>query len=777
MFRNRAYSLVNIIGLAVGMACCLLISLWIANELNYDRSHEYADRIYRVLRITPPGESMVGESRDSYTVPVYAPAFRQNIPEVEYSSRYMVAYQEILINRDEVKSYRKDLAFGDEDFFRIFGYPFLRGNPETALTAPQSIVFTEELAEFYFGDENPMGQTVTFLDTSFTVTGIIGELPGNSHIKFSCIARLKDIDTPDDNWFHPWYRTFVRLHDGASVSAATETMHAVIAKLGGDDADKIQLQPLTDIHLYNKGIRDRPRGDIRHLRIFGAIAILIILIACVNFINLTTARAVTRSREVGVRKVVGARRASLVKQFFIETLIIAMVAAILAFVLIEIFLPVFNNLAGKQLDLHSLGMRRILSAMAVLVMVISVIAGAYPAALLSSFQPVQVLKASSFVGGRRFTLRRILVISQFALTLVLLLCTLTVYRQYYYMRNTDLGCNLKDVIYVKKDGLMWDKYPALKQELLTIPAVEGVASVSRMLPLGSYRYTNTDWEGRELIEEFLWTHHAISGKDFINLFEIQLIEGRNFSEMYPEEPLPEVLVNEAFVHSTGLKDPLGKWVSCHLWDDQKRQIVGVVKNYHSNSLHAEILPTVISCDPYPCRYLAVKIQPNDVQATLASIEAVMLQIDPTVPFEYAFLYDKYDVYYKRERHLGMLTGAFSGLAILLACLGLLGLVAFLTEQRTKEIGIRKVLGASVFGIVRLLSKEFLILVAVANVIAWPVGYFLMNQWLKNFAYKTDLGWHLFLLAGGLALVIAMATMCIPAMRAAFANPVNALRHE
>ncbi|KPL07293.1 hypothetical protein AMJ86_04855, partial [bacterium SM23_57] len=270
MVRNKTYSLVNIIGLAVGMACCLLIALWMVDELNYDRAYAYANRIYRVLRITPPGESMVGERMDSYTVPAYLSIFSQNVPEVEYASRYMVTYQEILINRGEVKSYRKDLAFGDEDFFRIFNYPFIRGNPETALTAPQSIVLTEELAGFYFGDENPIGQTVTFLDTSFTVTGIIGELPGNSHIEFSCIARLKDIGTPDDNWSHPWYWTYVRLHDGASSAAATETMLSVIAKLGGDDADKIQLQPVTDIHLYNEGIRDRPRGDIKQLRIFSA---------------------------------------------------------------------------------------------------------------------------------------------------------------------------------------------------------------------------------------------------------------------------------------------------------------------------------------------------------------------------------------------------------------------------------------------------------------------------------------------------------------------------
>jgi hypothetical protein len=298
-----------------------------------------------------------------------------------------------------------------------------------------------------------------------------------------------------------------------------------------------------------------------------------------------------------------------------------------------------------------------------------------------------------------------------------------------------------------------------------------------MLPLGSYRYTHTDWEGRELVEELIWTHHATSGKDFINLFEIELIEGRNFSEMYPDEPLAEVIVNEAFVHGTGMKNPVGKWVKCHLWDDQERQIVGVVKNYHSSSLHSEIIPTVISCDPYNCRYLAVRIRPDNVQSTLTSIGSVLQKIDSTVPFEYEFLYEKYDVYYKRERYLGILTGAFSGLAILLACLGLLGLVAFLTEQRTKEIGIRKVLGASVLGIVRLISKEFLILIAVANVIAWPVGYYIMSRWLKNFAYRTDLGWYLFLLAGGLALAIALVTMCIPAMRAAFANPANALRHE
>ena len=720
IIRNKTYSLVNIIGLAVGMACCILIGLWIMDELSYDRCYEHADRIYRVLRITPPGQSMVGERMDSYTVPAYASIFRENVPEVEYSSRYMVTYQEILINRGEIKSYRKDLAFGDKDFFHIFDYPFLLGSPESALGAPQSIVFTEELARFYFGDENPMGQTVDFLDTSFTVTGVIGKLPNNSHIEFGCIARLKDIDTPDDNWSHPWYRTYVRLHEGASVAAATETMHAVIAKFGGEDADKIHLQPVTDIHLYNAGIRDKPRGDIRHLRIFSAIAVLIILIACVNFVNLTTARAVKRAREVGVRKVVGARRASLVRQFFIETLIIAVVAAMLSFVLIELFLPVFNNLAGKQLDLHSIGMWKILSATAVLVMVISVIAGAYPAALLSSFQPVQVLRPSSFVGGRRFTLRRILVICQFTLTLVLLICTLTVYQQYYYMRNTDLGCNLRDVVYVKKDGLMWDKYQALKQNLLALPAVQGVASVARMLPLGSYRYTNTDWEGRLLVEEFLWTHHATGGKDFITLFDIELIEGRNFSEMYPEEALPEVIVNEAFVRSTGMKNPLGKWVSCHMWDDQKRQIVGVVKNYHSNSLHSEILPTVISCDPYNCRYLAVKIQPNDIQSTLASIGTVIQQIDPTVPFDYAFLYDKYDVYYKKERYLGMLTGAFGGLAVFLACLGLLGLVAYITNQRIKEIGIRKVLGASVVNIMKLMSKEYLILITLANIIAWPI---------------------------------------------------------
>ena len=775
--RNKTYSIVNIIGLAVGMACCMLISLWIADELSYDRFNVHADRVYRVLRERENMELKTGGPLDSYVAPGYSSAFRENVPEVELSTRYMRAYQEILINRDEIKFYIRDLAFADEDFFRMFSYPFLKGNPKTALKEPQSIVLTDRLARSYFEDENPVGQTVTFLDTIFTVTGVIEDLPSNSHIQFSCIGRLKDIGTPDDNWNRNWYRTYVLLGENASPSATEEIMNSVVEKSGGEGACVIKLQPLKDIRLRSEGIRDQIRGDIKQLHIFGAIGILIILIACVNFVNLTTARAVNRAREVGVRKVVGARRTSLIRQFFVETLCIALIAAASAYVMVELSLPLFNNLTGKQLDLNDYGIWKVLIAVAILVLLTSILAGAYPASLLSAFKPVRVLQATSFVGGRGFTLRRVLVVSQFALTLILLLCTLTVYRQYYYMRNTDLGCNLRNIVYVKKDGVMWDKLEPLKQELLATPGVEGITSISRVLPLGSYMQTYADWEGRDPDGELLWTHQAISDPDFLTLFDIELIQGRNFKEMYPEEPLTEVIVNEAFVRGAGLENPLGKWTSCHLWDHQKRRIIGVVKDFHFSSLHSKIPPMIISCDPYSCRYLAVKIQSDDVQSTLASIGTVIQQIEPGIPFDYAFLYDKFDVFYSKERHLGILVGAFSGLAVFLACLGLLGLVAFMTQRRIREIGIRKALGASVANIVGLLSREFLILVAVANIIAWPIGYFIMSHWLKNFAYRTDLGWYIFLLVSGLALLIALVTVSIPAVRAALANPANALHHE
>ena len=775
--RNKVYSLINIVGLAVGMASCALITLWIVDECSYDRFHSNADRIYRILGVKEEGTTLDGFDYDSYVAAAYVSTFKQNIPEVEYATRYARTYQELLLRYGDVSHYVKDLGYGDPEFFKIFQFPFIRGNPEKALQEPYSIVLTDSLSRLYFGDENPMGQTFDLLDTGFTVTGIIQDIPSNCHERFSCFIRIQDIGVDLENWNRIYYRSYVLLHEGSDATEVSEKMRSVVDKLGGRDARQVAIQPLKDIHLFSDGIRDYQRGDIRHVRIFGAIAILIILIACINFVNLSTARAIRRAREVGVRKVVGAGRFALVRQFMGETLVTALLASLLAYVFVELALPIFNSATGKKINLGAFTTWELLLPAIGLILLVSLLAGAYPSFVLSSFRPVQVLKAALPGNGRGVTLRKVLVLSQFALTVILMLSAIVIYRQYDYMRNSDLGCNLRDVVYVKKDGVMWDKHDVLKQELLAIPGVSRVAAVSRMVPLGVYRYNFMDWEGCEDKSDHVWTTLSMADDDFLDLFDIELVAGRNFSPASVDKPKPEVIVNEAFVRGAGLESPLGKWIKCHFWDYEEHTIIGVVKDFHYNSFHSEIPPLTITCEPYDCRYLAVKIGSDDVSSTLGAVASVITGIESNVPFDYAFLYDRYGVLYRKEKNLGMLIGTFSGLAVLVACLGLIGLVTFMSQRRTKEIGVRKVLGASITSVIGLLSREFMILVVLANVIAWPIGYYIMSRWLENFAYKTDLGWYIFVFTGGLALFIAMGAVSFQAARAAYTNPVEALRDE
>ncbi len=791
--RNKAYSFINIAGLAIGMACCILILLFVQDELSYDRFHKNKENVYRIqIGWRNP---QTGETSENAINPYrLAEALRTDFPELPQVVR-LYPQGRTLIRRGEKRFIENGLYFVDPNIFEVFSLQLLEGDPVTALRDPYTVVITKEMARKYFGDENPIGQSLTYDDDELKITGIMAELPRNSHFHFDFIASMAVANQEFsrivlENWGEMTVFTYVLLPANISSAELEGRFDAFVKKHMPDwaAAVRLKLMPLTDIHLHSHTPGElEANGDIIYVYAFTAIAFFILLIACINFMNLATARSAKRAREVGMRKVLGAARAQLRRQFLGESLFFALVALLLALLIVQLVLPAFNGFVERELALDLTNNWVMLASLLAIALFVGLVAGSYPAFVLSAFEPVQVMKGAAGKNSRGAILRKTLVTLQFAISIFLIVVTAIVYRQLQYARDIKLGFNKEHVVAISGVPLsLRQQFEQFRYELAQNPGIV-MASISSRVPpgrLGSNLGTRPEGvpEDQRRGMQTVWTDF-----DFIELLGLELAAGRSFSRSFATDATSAFILNEAAVKAIGWtpETAIGKssgsseivdWNQGQ-WIERNGQVIGVLKDFHFESLHDEIVPTVYFVAPYMAWNAVVRIRPENIAGTMKFLESKWEQFNPGQPFEYRFLDEAFDTLYRREKRQGEIFGTFAMLAILVACLGLVGLASFAAEQRTKEIGIRKVLGASVPGIVKLLSREFLALVLLANLIAWPVAYFIMKKWLEDFAYRIDINALPFLAGAVVALLIALLTVSFQTIKAALANPVEALRYE
>ena len=782
LLKHKVFSFINIFGLAVSIAACFLIFLYVSLETSYDNFHSKADRIYRVVAdVKTPTETI----KSSLITSPVAINLKRDFPEIEEAVR--IAPEGLLVKKGNIKFQEEKSVLADSTLFNVFDFPLVAGNKNTALVEPMSVVISQTAAKRYFGSANPMGQElqVTGAAINAKVTGVMKDIPKNSQIEADMILsqssskQVSGFPMSDSEWTNHTNYTYILVKPHTDVKALAAKFPAFQEFHHGEEAKKLQMQdylslePLRDVYLHSKrgGFIS---GNINNVYIFSAIALFILLIACVNFINLTTARSAERAKEVGIRKVAGAVRFQLAKQFISESIIICLIAFVIAIVLSAIALPLFNQLAGKQISDSIFTNPLHIATLFVLSVFIGLAAGFYPSLVLSSFKPVSVLKGRFTTGTRGLILRKSLVIFQFTISIVLIVATIVVYRQLNYMRSQELGFSKEQTIVINTN---YDKNKdAFKQSLSAIPGVLSSAYSSHVPGGGSNSaYSKVENKNGEMQKSNLDLYFV--DFDYIKQYDLKLATGRGFSKDFATDSSQAMVINEAAAKMLGYTTPqeaIGR--KFDQWG-RKGQIIGVLKDFHYKSLQQNVPPLVMRFEPWALGMISVKVSAANLPATLKAIGSKWGQLIPNRPFDYNFLDEFFDRQYRAEDHFGNLFFNFAVLAIFISCLGLLGLSSYSTMQRTKEIGIRKVLGANVTGIVNLLSIEFIKLVLIALVIAAPIAWFGMNKWLEDFAYRTNITWWIFGLAGLVSVVIAFSTISFQAIKAAIANPVKSLRTE
>jgi putative ABC transport system permease protein len=772
--------------------------------LRYDRHHEKAERIYRVAADIKFG----GNNFQLAVVPApMAETLVKDFPEVISAARFR-NYGSSLIRKEGEENFKEErIIYADNAIFDIFTLPLLTGDPRTALSAPNTVVINQTTAKKYFGNAEPVGQALIFDNTdAYKVTGVFADMPDNSHFHFDLIGSLAGSEESKNTlWVSNNFSTYLLLKEGADAAALEKKFPAMIEKYMGSTVQQIlgislkefrekgnyanyYLQPLLDIHLHSDlGVEFEPNGNIKYVYIFSAIAFFILLIACINFMNLSTARSANRAKEVGIRKVVGSYRRQLIGQFLAESIFLSVVALILALVLVELALPQFNHLAEKKLQTFYLGNWPMLAALFGITMVVGVVAGSYPAFILSAFKPVSVLKGTlSRAGGTKSSrLRGVLVVCQFAASVILIFGTIIVKNQLQYIQNKNLGFDKEQVIVLHDAYALGTQLEAFKNEALRHPSIVS-GSVSGYLPVPSNRSDTGFWpegqrsSGDNAVSTQLWSVDY----DYIKTLGMEIVAGRDFSREFGADS-SAIILNEKAAKTFGFADPIGKRIYRYGFTPGQgidpnnlitSTIIGVVKDFHFASLKENIGALALELGRSR-GLMSFRFKVDDVAAMIAFLENKWKAFAPSQPFAYSFLDQRFSDMYRAERKAGGIFSVFAGLAIFTACLGLFGLASFTAEQRTKEIGIRKVLGATVSNVAVLMSKDFVKLVLAANLIAWPIGWYAMNRWLQDFAYRVNIGWWVFALAGALALVIALLTVSFQAIKAALANPVESLRYE
>jgi putative ABC transport system permease protein len=776
--RQKAYSIINIVGLAVGIAATILILSYIEFELSFDSFHRNKESLYRVS-ITTSKEGKVLFDGPVFIAPM-APTMMSEFPEVENFVRISEFNEANLSSGDRVIRIPQ-MMYADSSFFDLLSFELRSGDPKRVLVEPYSIVLSEEVAAGLFGSSNPVGQLVKVNNReSFRVTGVVKSPPANSHIQFSVLLSFSTLEKDlTINRYLGWnggnrYIAYVRLRSNARPQDVEKKLPAFIwSHLDQEFASaglthRLYLQPFSRIHLFYEGDSEATRTN---LYIFAVIALFILLIACVNFVNLTTARAVRRSKEIGIRKVLGADRSRLVSQFLSETILITFFASLVAIVLVELLFPAFRNLLGKNVSSLSFSDPKTLLVLIGIILAVGVAAGSYPAFHLSSLQAAQTLKGPASEIGKRGRLRGALIVLQFAISIALIVCTVIVGSQLRYMKNKDLGFSRDNIVTIPLTGDDAQlKSMLLKQEFLRIPDVVSAAA-SSAVPYDGFTSNGYFPEGQQTV---MMIHVVDVDDDFLSTYGMTLVDGRYFSKDFPSDKSAYV-VNQTLARTLGWSNPVGKKILRNDW----HPIIGVVKDFNYAKLNSGINPLILTRQPWRDRFdnLSIKIRSANTSVTLSAIKDVWSKLVPSTPFEYSFLDEQFDRLYKSEERFEQTFLSFSALAIIIALMGLLSLASLSTQQRTKEIGIRKVLGASTLGVTGLLSGDFLRWVALANILAWPAAYYFVSQWLQDFAYRIDVTVWPFFAAAGVSLLLGWLAVSIQTVRAAMANPVDALRYE
>jgi len=778
LWKNKAFSFINIMGLALGLACSLLIMLWVSDEYKVDAFHRNGPRLYSVF------ERQFRDGRvDAFHggPGIMADEMKKVLPEVQYATNY--AWNELSTFEANNKIIKKNGNHAGQDFFKMFTYPLLEGRAAAALQTPLDIAISKRMAEDFFGSSaKAIGKTIRYQNNKdLKITAVFDNVPRNSTEQFDYILNWQNF-LEGNSWAKDWTnngpRTYLALREGADAKAFEKKISRFLDSYNKEQTAhsyiRLGIQRYGDIYLHSNFDKqgELTGGRIQYVQLFSLVAIFILLIACINFMNLTTARSVKRAKEIGIRKVVGAFRFALIKQFIGEALLIVSLAVTISLVLVMFVLPVFNQLTEKQIHIPFADLTFWISIVSLL-LVTGLISGSYPALYLSSFQPVRVLKGSLKFSSGALWFRKGLVVFQFMLSIVLIIGTIVVSKQVNYIQTVNLGYDRENLLYIPLEGDLTPKYELFKNKSLQMP---GIKDVSRITDIPTQIENGTggvQWEGKDATSDINFTQSAV-GYDFTKTMHLQFAQGRDFSKDFSTDSVGYV-INESALKIIGYKNPVGKPLT--FWQ-KKGTIIGVLKDFHFNSLHVPINPLVLRLgENIEWGNALVRTQPGKTKEALASLEKVCKSLNPKFPFTYKFSDEEYQKLYKSEQVVSQLARYFAFLAIFISCLGLLGLVMFTAEQRTREIGIRKVLGATVSNVVGLLSKDFLSLVLIANLISWPLGWWAMSKWLQNFEYRIAIGWWVFALAGLAAVLIALLTVSFQAIKAAIANPVKSLRTE
>jgi len=813
LVRNKVSSIINIAGLAIGLACVLLIGMYVKDELSYDRCFKDYQRIFRVNLDGKMGNEqfIVG-----HTPPPVGAALVNNFPEIETYTRILKPFDEVVHyeNKGQKTSFtEKSLLAVDSNFLTFFNYPLIAGDAKTCLKGVNSLVITETASKKYFGNQPAIGKTLIFDDyqAPFIVTAVLKDLPKQSSLQFQMLQPTASVGAVKYfGWSWVWLQmgTYVKLKpntsiDKASIAGLESKFPAMVAtqapsafkrigqpweefKRKGGKWD-LKLQPIADLHLYSSDVGTRyfEVSNIKNIYIFSAIGLFIMLLACVNFMNLSTAQSAKRAKEVGIRKVLGSLRKQLIRQFMVEAMLFSLLAAVIAIVIVLMVLPAFNQLSDKMLSASVFLDVKTWLGILLLVAITGFFAGSYPAFFITSFKPVSILKGTGLfkVNGSGFLTRNVLVVFQFFVSTVLIICTIVVYKQLFFNQTKDLGFNRENMVILPNIGRLGTSEETLRQELLKLPQVVN-ASISTGLPaensFGDTYIPETNTKNVNGAENNIMLSSYMVDDAFIPTLNLKLTAGRPFSKQFTDSA--SVILNETAVKQIGWKDPIGKTITYPGNANQQFKVIGVVKDFNSESFHSIISPFALfytTSKTYfiKASYLTIRIKPGDYPQTISAIQNTWKKIAPDMPFDYSFMDAEFDLLYKADQTMGKVFSVFTFLSLTVACLGLLGLAIYTAERRMKEIGIRKVLGASVKNLVGMLSVDFVKLIIIASIIAFPVAWYAMNKWLQDFAFRTTISWWIFALASGATIVIALVTISFQSVKAALTNPVESLKNE
>jgi len=785
--RNKWHSILNIGGLSIGLACSALILFYARFELSFDNYHSKADRIYRLYN-EQPGNSFMGTNNFAVNSAPLGKAMESDFPEVESTVNFLFWEGNRYFSVGNKGFFEKDILVAEPSLFKIFDFPLLEGNPENALTEPNSVVLSEDIAKKYFGNIDPVNKTITYNNKiALKVTGVLKKVPQNSHfiptiiISFPTIEKLYSKFKGMFAWGSNSFKTYILLKKNADINSLEKKMPAFLDKYMGDlfkewGAKKYiyHFQPLNDVYLHSNNINfgEGNYNDLQSIYILIALALVILLAACINYVNLSTAKATLKGLEVGVRKVIGAERKELIRQFLGESFILTLIAAVISLLLIELLLPVFSELISESFSSSIITSFPFLGSFTGLVLIVGLIAGIYPAFVLSSFDPIRVLKGAT--QNRKSGFRSALVVVQFTAAITLIVSSVVILGQLNYIRTQDMGYNRDQVLAIKiNSNEESEKIEILKNKLLQSTEIRN-ATLTSSLPIniGSQSgISSLDNDGNKKIVK---SYQLYTDYDFLDTYEIPVIKGRNFSNRFPSDSKNSFIVNQKFVDEFGWKDPVGKTFS---HNDQTGKIIGVIKDFHMHSLHLPIAPLFVKLSDNYSAYLSLKIRSADMKNTVSEIKETWSEIIKNYPIEYSFVNEDFNKMYEKDERLSEVVFYSTILAIIIASLGLLGLSAFISEQRKKEIGIRKVLGASVTNVVSMLSGKFMMLVVLSNIFAWPLAYYFMKSWLEEFSYRISFNIWFFIIPALLALLLTLVTISVYAIKTALKNPVESLRNE